>query len=114
MRSIPEEVERSLLYLELRPPDLVELVDFLRDECNPRRRPIPSEAIAAQMARCAARAHARRSALRAAPRLGRQPRLGPESLPALLEEKRLLVNRSGIIEFIAEGGSLGEVGGSKA
>ena len=32
VRSIPEEVERSLLYLELRPPDLVELVDFLRDE----------------------------------------------------------------------------------
>ena len=31
VRSIPEEVERSLLYLELRPPDLVELVDFLRD-----------------------------------------------------------------------------------
>src|SRR6202167_4423442 len=32
VRSIPEEVERSLLYIELRPPDLVELVDFLRDE----------------------------------------------------------------------------------
>ena len=29
--------------------------------------------------------------------------LGPESLPALLEEKRLLVNRSGVIEFIADG-----------
>ena len=28
--------------------------------------------------------------------------LGPESLPAVLEEKRLLVNRSGVIEFIAE------------
>ena len=29
-------------------------------------------------------------------------RLGPESLPSLLEEKRLLINRSGVIEFIAE------------
>ena len=32
-------------------------------------------------------------------------------MPALLEEKRLLVNRSGIIEFIADGGSMGEIGG---
>ena len=32
VRYIPEEVERSLLFLELRPPDLVELVAFLREE----------------------------------------------------------------------------------
>src|SRR5580658_6095668 len=32
VRAIPEELDRSFLYLELRPPDLVELVDFLRDE----------------------------------------------------------------------------------
>jgi len=37
--------------------------------------------------------------------------LGPESLPALLEEKRLLVNRSGFIEYVADGTVLGEVGG---
>ena len=37
--------------------------------------------------------------------------LGPESLPILLEEKRLLVSRSGVIEFIAEGGSIEEIGG---
>jgi SpoVK/Ycf46/Vps4 family AAA+-type ATPase len=38
-------------------------------------------------------------------------RLGPESLPALLEEKRLLVNRSGFIEYVSGGTVLGEVGG---
>src|ERR1017187_2912549 len=32
VRFIPEELERSVMFLELRPPDLVELVDFLRDE----------------------------------------------------------------------------------
>src|SRR5664279_5577186 len=32
VRSIPEELERSLLFLELRPPDLVELMEFLREE----------------------------------------------------------------------------------
>ena len=35
----------------------------------------------------------------------------PESLPALLEEKRLLINRSGVIEFIADGTDIGDVGG---
>src|SRR5436309_1516584 len=37
--------------------------------------------------------------------------LGPESIPALLEEKKLLVNRSGVIEFISDGTNLSEVGG---
>ena len=38
-------------------------------------------------------------------------RLGPESLPAVLEEKRLLVNRSGFIEFVPTATSLAEIGG---
>jgi SpoVK/Ycf46/Vps4 family AAA+-type ATPase len=37
--------------------------------------------------------------------------LGPESLPALLEEKRLLVNRGGVIEFITSSTGMGEIGG---
>ena len=37
VRFIPEEVERSMMFLELRPPDLIELVDFLRDETTRRR-----------------------------------------------------------------------------
>src|SRR5262249_25133783 len=32
VRFIPQELERSMLYLELRPPDLVELAAFLREE----------------------------------------------------------------------------------
>jgi SpoVK/Ycf46/Vps4 family AAA+-type ATPase len=39
------------------------------------------------------------------------PRLGPESIPAVLQEKRLLVNRSGYVEYIASGTKLDEVGG---
>jgi len=38
-------------------------------------------------------------------------RLGPESLPAVLEEKRLLVNRTGVIEFISERTEIDEIGG---
>ncbi len=108
VRSIPEEVERNLLYLELRPPDLVELVDFLRDE-NPQ--PDTSDATLQQMARAlqGLTLDEARYALRRA--LAASPKLGPESIPALLEEKRFLVNRSGTVEFIAEGGSMSHIGG---
>ena len=37
--------------------------------------------------------------------------LSSESLPALLEEKRLLVNRSGVIEYVSDGTDLNDVGG---
>lgn len=115
VRFIPEEVERSILFLELRPPDLVELVEFLREESR-RYSPeagngIPSDAVLYQLARTLqgltldeARYAVRRAAA------GGHP-LGPASMPALLEEKRLLVNRSGVIEFISAGTSLEEVGG---
>ena len=90
VRFIPEEIERSVLFLELRPPDLVELVDFLRDETGhtpasgaapiERREPAPAGARPAG-------AHARRSALRAAPRPGRRPQLwGPNRCPAARRE----------------------------
>src|SRR5215469_1600323 len=32
VRFIPEEIERSVLFLEMRPPDVVELREFLREE----------------------------------------------------------------------------------
>ncbi|HUE00728.1 MAG TPA: AAA family ATPase [Bryobacteraceae bacterium] len=108
VRSIPEEVERNLLFLELRPPDLIELVEFLREE-NPQSD--TSEATLQQMGRAlqGLTLDEARYALRRA--LAASPKLGPESIPALLEEKRLLVNRSGTVEFIAEGGSMGQIGG---
>ena len=34
VRFIPEELERSMMFLELRPPDLVELVEFLKEETS--------------------------------------------------------------------------------
>jgi len=106
VRAVPEELERSLLFLELRPPDLVELTAFLREE-NPET----SDAVLYQLAPAllGLTLDEARYALRRA--LAATGKLGPESLPALLEEKRLLINRSGVIEFIAEGGDIGEVGG---
>jgi AAA+ superfamily predicted ATPase len=112
VRYIPEELERSLLFLELRPPDMLELVEFVREEAQ---RIAPNSGTSDEIAHQLARAlqgltlDEARYALRRA--VMANPRLGPESLPAVLEEKRLLVNRSGVIEYIASDTSISEVGG---
>jgi SpoVK/Ycf46/Vps4 family AAA+-type ATPase len=109
VRFIPEEIERSVLFLELRTPDLVELMEFLREETGGNGQ--VSEEVLHQSARAllGLTLDEARYALRRA--LAKNPRLVAESQPALLEEKRLLVNRSGFIEFIATGTDLKEVGG---
>jgi SpoVK/Ycf46/Vps4 family AAA+-type ATPase len=103
---IPEELERSILFVELRPPDLVELVDFVREQTNGA-----NEEVLYQFARAlqGLTLDESRYALRRAIVSGKP--LGAESLPALLEEKKLLVNRSGVLEYISDGASLGDVGG---
>src|SRR5208282_1170564 len=115
VRFVPEEIERDLLYLELRPPDVIELVEFLRSEARQFSAPgvstDVSEATLYQLARAlqGVTLQEARHAVRRALAGGRS--LGAESLPALLEEKRLLVNRGGVIEFVADSTSIGEVGG---
>jgi AAA+ superfamily predicted ATPase len=106
VKLIPDELERSLIFLELRPPDLVELVQFLRDENADT-----SEEVLYQLARSLqgltideARYGVRRA-------LAAGGRLGPESVPALLEEKRMLVNRSGVVEYISDVTSIESIGG---
>jgi AAA+ superfamily predicted ATPase len=109
VREVPEEIERNLLFVELRPPDLVELTEFLREET--RGRGEASDTDYHQMARAlqGLTLDEARYALRRAVASGHP--LGPESIPALLEEKKLLVNRTGVIEFISDATNLGEVGG---
>ena len=111
VRFVPEEIERDIVYLELRPPDLIELVELLRIEARRLSAPDVSEETLYQLARAlqGVTLQEARHAVRRA--LAVSPTLGPESLPALLEEKRLLVNRGGVIEFIADSTSIGEVGG---
>lgn len=109
VRYVPEEIERSIMFLELRPPDLVELMEFLREETAAAGG--LDETVVYQFARAlqGLTLDESRYALRRA--VAASATLGPESLPALLEEKRLLVNRSGVIEYIPTGTNLDEVGG---
>lgn len=106
VRNIPEEVERSMLFLEIRPPDLIELVGFVREETGEA-----DEATLYQVARAlqGLTLDEARYALRRA--LAATGKLGPHAVPAVLEEKRLLVNRSGVIEYISTPTNMGDVGG---
>jgi hypothetical protein len=111
VRAIPEELDRSIVYVDLRPPDRVELAALLRNEVRQLGAEQPGEAVFEQMAGALSglTIDEARYALRRATANGRH--LGPESLPALLEEKRLLVSRGGVIDYIADGAQLGEIGG---
>lgn len=110
VQYVPAELERSILFLELRPPDLIELVEFLREQTAAEPAP-PGDDLLYKYARAlqGLTLDEARYALRRA--LAASPGFGPESLPALVEEKRLLINRSRVIEYIGDGAVLGEIGG---
>jgi SpoVK/Ycf46/Vps4 family AAA+-type ATPase len=116
LKFIPEEVERSFIVIDLAPPDLPELMDFLRAEVfqNGRRDNAGSEESIYQIGRALqglSLDEARHAVRRA---LAISPTLNEQSLPALFEEKKLLINRSGAIEFISDSTTIGEVGGLEA
>ena len=108
VREMPKEIERSVVFLELRPPDSVELQQFVGSQLADRN---PEPALVEQMARSlqGLTLDESRYALRRA--LTLHPDLGPGAVKALLEEKRLLVNRSGVIEYIDAGTTMRDVGG---
>lgn len=112
VRSVPVEVERAVLYIDLRPPDLSELVSFLRDETSalPTGRR-PSDELLRMLAPAlqGLTLDEARYALRRA--LAANGTLGAESLPLLLEEKRMLVNRGGVLEFISTPTTMDIIGG---
>ena len=105
---IPEELGRSVVAVELRPPDPVEMTELLREE-KVTGGLTDDQLAALALALQGLTLDEARYALRRG--LAAHGTLGPEALPAILEEKRLLVNRSGVIENITSGGSLSEVGG---
>ena len=112
VRYLPEGIERTVLFIDLRPPDAMELLAFVREEAPhfPKSAAADEDGLF-QVARAlqGLTLDEARYALRRALAGGRP--LGAESLPAVLEEKRLLVNRSGVIEFITTDTRLGEIGG---
>jgi AAA+ superfamily predicted ATPase len=114
VRAIPQEIERSIVLLELRTPDTVEMAQFLQTEIT-RTATDGRLGVSAEILEVMASSlqgltlDEAQFALHRA--LAANPQLGPHSIPALLEEKRLLINRSGVIEYIATPATIDEVGG---
>ncbi len=106
VRFIPEELERNLVFLELRPPDLPEISAFLKETA-----PALTDDVIAQLAPALQGLTLEEAGYAVRRALAVSPTLGPESLPVLLEEKHLLVNRTGVLEFIPAGRRLEEIGG---
>ena len=114
VRAIPQEIERSIVVLELRTPDTVELAQFLRSEIarmTPEASPGVDQEFLDLMASSLQGLTLDEAQFALHRALSANPQLGPHSLPALLEEKRLLINRSGVIEYIATPATIDEVGG---
>lgn len=115
VQSLPPELDRDFAYVELGVPDLTELDAFLQTELaaltanggeiDPDPGTLNLVTRALQGLTLTEARHALRRAFAVRKRLDR------ESLPLLYEEKRLLVNRSGMIQFIAEGDQIDNIGG---
>lgn len=112
---IPEELQRNLMYIELNVPDFQEIKAFLEAEAAviiaSGGSVDTSDPVLTQMSRAlqGLTIDEVRHALRRA--LAGNKHLGLASLPALFEEKRQLVNRSGMIQYVADGEQIAHVGG---
>jgi SpoVK/Ycf46/Vps4 family AAA+-type ATPase len=114
VRFIPEEIERSLMFLELLPPDIPELTDLLVEDAPllaPHSLDGAGEALLEQLARALLGLTLDEAGYALRRALAANPKLGQDSVPYLLEEKRVLVSRSGVVEYVSDGTNLGEVGG---
>jgi SpoVK/Ycf46/Vps4 family AAA+-type ATPase len=115
IRDVPGELTRSVAYVELSVPDIDELSDFLQEEtgritaAGGKVDTSPDTLAQVSTALLGLTLDEARHAVRRA--LAGSQRLDSSSLPALLEEKRMLVNRTGLIEFIPANLGLEDVGG---
>jgi SpoVK/Ycf46/Vps4 family AAA+-type ATPase len=115
VRQIPDELVTNLLYFELTMPDFIEIRAFLDERAaavtkagvwvDTRETTLDLMTRALQGLSLDESEFAIRRAVAETGKLGR------ELLPALYAEKRQRVNRSGTIEYVAEGGDMEKVGG---
>jgi AAA+ superfamily predicted ATPase len=115
LRLIPEELSRQIALVELHAPDFEEMIDFLRVEAEAMFH--RGSAVDASDATLFAMARAlqgltldeARHALRRA--LAVSGSLDAGAIPCLIDEKKLIVNRTGLIQYIADSTQLEHVGG---
>ena len=115
VRALPEELNRQIALVELHAPDLEELLRFVRHEAEIIRkkgsRVDTSEPALFAMARAlqGLTLDESRHAMRRA--LAVTGALDGECLSSLLDEKKLVVNRTGLIQYISDSARIEHVGG---
>ena len=115
VRQIPEELSSQMAFMELLAPDLEELLNFLRREmgifAQQGAKVDEAETSTFAMARAlqGLTLDEARHALRRA--LALTGTLDGNAVPRLLEEKKLIVNKTGLIQYVADGTRIEHVGG---
>jgi len=115
LRVIPEELSRQIAFIELLPPGLEEMIDFLKAEAKALaaqgRTVDRSEETIFKLGRAlqGLTLDDARHALRRTLAIG--GKLDADSTELLLEEKKLIVNQTGLINYVADGTQIEHVGG---
>lgn len=112
VRFIPEEISREVAFLELPKPDLKELEELLRNEASVLGggAALPEETVyVLTRALQGLTFNEARHALRRA--IAEHRQLTPEVVPTLEDEKRLLVRKTGLIEYVPETTGIEQIGG---
>jgi SpoVK/Ycf46/Vps4 family AAA+-type ATPase len=111
-KCIPDEINREVAFLELPSPDLKELEELLRTEVKSitGSGELPTETVyvltrALQGLTFNEARHALRRAMTA------HGKLDPSVVPTLEEEKRLLVRKTGLIEYVPDTAGIAQIGG---
>lgn len=115
IRFIPDEISRNIVYLELNVPDFTEVRAFLGRQAEAiaaaGQQVDDSESTMTHMTRALQGLTLDEAGFAIRRAVAETGHLGLESLPVLFDEKRLLINRSGTIQYVADGAQIGRVGG---
>jgi SpoVK/Ycf46/Vps4 family AAA+-type ATPase len=115
IRHIPEEISRNIVYIELNVPDFSEIRAFIEQQAADFTAAggsaDTSEETLVHMTRALQGLTLDEAGFAIRRAIKETGQLGLASLPVLFDEKRLLVNRSGTIQYIADGAQIERVGG---
>jgi len=115
VKHIPSEIERDVAFCRLPMPDLTELESLVRDEAKRSRPSEETDALSAEDVYVLGRAlqglsfNEARHAIRFA--IAGHGGLDASVVPLLQEEKRLLVRRTGLMEYVPDTTGVDQLGG---